>query len=47
MPCLERLFRVLKRRRVYRVVVVYVVVAFVIWQAASVSQDGTGEVALK
>jgi len=37
MPRLERLFRELKRRRVYRVAVVYAVVAFVIWQAAEIA----------
>jgi hypothetical protein len=40
MSRLKRLIEELKRRRVYRVAVVYVAVAFVIWQVAEIAVPG-------
>ena len=40
MASLKRLIEELKRRRVFRVAVMYTVVAFVVWQAAEIAVPG-------
>jgi len=40
MSRLKRLIEELKRRRVFRVAVMYAVVAFVVWQAAEIAVPG-------